>query len=339
MSVADAVTALTGPTANNPILASLDDCVHAFDGQTRAPQDTQFADCEALTPAGKYVSQACINGAHHTVGVQSVVSDCTEPAAVVGTMLPTEWVSTICDPGTPTAAGADTVISKCTMPEDTGYLTGTYVIEECRPGSSIRRGADTVLGDCDDAATKNNGCPINNIECEEKCLVGTGTWVLLVILLLAVIGGAVFAYLYKTEHPDVMGGEIRRGIAFEASSAPDKFICATHSNASQINMTTGLRLAPVDWEGTVTDPGSKTALFVECKAGGAYNTSAMAAGRGYRLCNNTLCLAPGEQVKLSEPARVEADRCARLKSPDGLLPDELKGGLDGPIGRGIQVVW
>lgn len=44
-------------------------------------------------------------------------------------------------------------------------------------------------------------------------------------------------------------------------------------------------------------------------------------------------------MKLSEPARVEADRCARLKSKDGLLPDELKGGLDGPIGRGIQLVW
>merc|ERR1712159_569591 len=99
------------------------------------------------------------------------------------------------------------------------------------------------------------------------------------------------------------------------------------------------RLGPVDWEGKVTARGDKTALFVECEAGGAYNTTAMAAGRGYRLCNNTLCLAPGGEIKLSEAARVEADRSARLKSSDGLLPDELKGGLDGPVGRGIQVVW
>ena len=325
--------------ANNPNLASLEDCVHAFDGATKAPQDTVLVNCEALTPSGSYVSVACVNGAHDTLGVAPVVSECKKPAAVVAGMLPTEYVSTVCAPGTPTEVGTDTVISKCTMPEDTGYLTGTYVIEECMPGSSTTAGTDTLLGDCDDATTVAEGCPILNDDCIAKCEVGTGTWVALVIFLLLATGGAVFAYLYKTEHPDVMGGEIRRGVAFEPFTAPGKFIYAADNNPQQLNMTTGLKLGPVDWEGKVTVSGDKTALFVECKAGGAYKVAAMAAGRGYRLCNNTLCLAPGAEIKLSEPARVEADRYARLISKDGLLPDELKGGLNGPIGRGIQVMW
>ena len=339
LACAAAVTAVTGSGTNNAALASLDDCVHAFDGATRAPQDTVVEDCVALTPAGTYVSEACVNGAHDTVGVQAVVSDCKEPAAVVAAMLPTQWVSTICDPGTPTVAGADTVIGACTMPTDTGYRTGTYVIEACKPGSSTNQGADTVLGDCDDAATQNDGCPINNLECEEKCEVGTGTWIFLFILLFLAVGGAVFAFLYHTEHANVMGGECRRGIAFEATTAPDKFITATDSNPESINLTTGLRLAAVDWMGKIGTRGDKVALFVECNAGASYQTAAMASGRGYRLCNNTLCLAPGGQVKLSEKAAIEADRCARLKSGDGLLPDELKGGLDGPVGRGIQLIW
>lgn len=336
---AAAVTAVTGDSANDPFAASLDGCTHAFDGQVKAPQDTQFVNCEALTPSGTYVSGACVNGAHDTLGAQPVVSDCTEPAVVMSGMLPTEWVSTICDPGNATAVGADTVISQCTMPEDTGYLTGTYVIEECVPGSSTVPGVDTLLGDCDDAATQNDGCPINNIECQEKCEVGTATWVVLAFFILAAISGAVFYYLYVTESPYVMGGEIRRGVAFEATTTPGMFIRATDSDASQINLTAGLRLGVVDWQGKVTTRGDQTALFVDCKAGDARNTVAMAAGRGYRLCNNTLCLTPGEDIKLSEAARVEADRCARLKSKDGLLPDELKGGLNGPIGRGLQVVW
>ena len=79
-------------------------------------------------------------------------------------MLSTEWVSTICDPGAATVAGANTVIGKCKMPEDTGYLTGTYIIEECMPGTSTSSGSDAVLRDCDDMVTQSDGCPINNLE-------------------------------------------------------------------------------------------------------------------------------------------------------------------------------
>jgi hypothetical protein len=71
-----------------------------------------------------------------------------------------------------------------------------------------------VIADCDDGA-----CPDGNDECDDKCNVGFLTWFALFILVVLIIAGIVFAILYVTENPLVMGGEKRRGTAFVIHTA------------------------------------------------------------------------------------------------------------------------
>ena len=44
------------------------------------------------------------------------------------------------------------------------------------------------------------------------------------------LGGSLFGFLYVTENALVMGGECRRGFAFEATTVPDRFITASDPN-------------------------------------------------------------------------------------------------------------
>ena len=58
---------------------------------------------------------------------------------------------------------------------------------------------------------------------------------------------------------------------------------------------------------------------------------------GYRLANSSLVLVAGAEFQMSQAAAQQADRNCRLKSDDGLLPDDLKGGLNGPVGKAIKL--